>query len=153
MFLFCAGEIVMNRSENSGLMVARPKRAGSYTSLNIRRKATQIANTVKVNNCEIVRISKGNTSVVVYRIEGNQMEVLVPTQVPIDSLAFHLESLLRGRKKVKIEIVGYETHRGKSVHGYKHHKNIHPALKSKEGDDDGSGTGTRHGKKRRRKKK
>jgi len=145
--------IAMNRKGNSGLMVARPKRARNYTNINIRQKASQIVDTVRVNNCEIVRISKGKTAIVEHKIEGSQMEVVVPAQVPIDRLAFHIESLLRGRKKVKVEIVSYETHGRKSVHGYKHHKYTHPRLKAKKGDDDGSGTGSRHGKIIRRKKK
>lgn len=142
----------MNKREHSGLIVARPKSTGNYTNLNIRRKAKRIANTVKVNNCEMVRISKGKTAIVTHKIEGNQMEVMVPPQVPIDRLAFYLENLLRGCKKVKIEIVGCGIHRKKSVYGCKCRKNTHSALKSRKGDDDGSGTGDRHGKIRRKKK-
>lgn len=140
----------MNRKQNSGLMVARPKRVGNYTNINIRRKASQIANTIRANNCDVVRISKGKTTIVAHKIEGNQMEVVVPAQVPMDRLAFHIESLLRGCKKVKIEIVGHETpRRKKSVHGYKCPKNTHPILKSKKGSDDGTGTGPRRGKRRK----
>lgn len=149
----------MNRRENSRLMVARPNRQLSYIDINIRRKASRIANIAIVKNCDIVKISKGKTPIIMQKIIGNQVEVVVPSQIPMDKLAFHIESRLRGRKNVKIEISGYEKPRRrkrKSVHGYKSHINIHPTLKSSKGDgDDGSGTDDRHGRiriRRRRKK-
>ena len=143
----------MNKRENSGLVLDRSKGTENYGNINIRREANQIANTVKANNCEIVRISKGKTPIVKHKIVENQMEIVVPVQLPIDRLAFYIESFFRGRKKVKIEIVGNETpERKESVHVCKRSKNTHSKLKSKKGDDDGTGTGPRHGKIRRKRK-
>lgn len=143
----------MNRRENSRLMVARPNRQLSYIDINIRRKASRIANTAIVNNCNSVKISKGKTPIITQRIIENQVEVVVPSQVPMDKLAFHIESRLRGRKNIKIEIAGYEKPRRKRNESeLKTRKKIRPTLKSNKGDgDDGSGTSGRHGRIRRKK--
>lgn len=144
----------MNRRTDLGLIVDRPEKAKSHANKDIRRKANPIANTVKVNNCEIVKSSKGKTSIVTHKVKGNQMEmeVVVPAQVPTDKLAFHTGKLSRGFKKVKIETVGYRKRRKKSAHICKQCKYTNLALKLKKGDDDGSGTGGRRGKIRRKKK-
>lgn len=144
----------MKRKENSSLIMATTKKAGNSRYINIIQKANQIANTVIMNNCEIVRISKGKAAFVEQEIKGNQVKVIVPKRVSMDRLAFHIENQLSGRKKVKIEIVGYQTSKRKKVAvGYKHSKNAHLALKSKKEDDDGSGTGCRRGKRARRLKR
>lgn len=122
------------------------KRTGTYSKANIRRRANQIANTIEEKNCEIVKVSKGKKPVTVHKIVGNQIEILAPAQVPIERLVFLLESILKDRKKVKIEIVGYKKHRRKeSVHVYKCPEKMYLSL-LKKGDDDGTGTSSRRGK-------
>lgn len=146
----------MKRREKPELIVARPNKERNYTNISIRRKAIRIANTARVNNCDVVKISKGKTPIIMQRIIGNQVEVVVPNQVPIDKLAIQIESRLRGRKNVKIEIDSYEKPRRKrkSVHGYRTHMTTPSILKWSKGDgDDGSGTDDRHGKIRKRRKK
>lgn len=144
----------MKRREKPELIVARPNKERNYTNISIRRKAIRIANTARVNNCDVVKITKGKTPIIMQRIIGNQVEVVVPNQVPIDKLAFQIESRLRGHKNVKIEIVDYvKSRRKKPVYGCKIRKNTRPIFELNRGDDDdGSGTGSRNGKIKRRKK-
>lgn len=147
----------MKRREKPELIVARPNKERNYTNISIRRKANRIANTVRVNNCEIVKITKGKTSIIRQKIIGNQLEIVVPDKTPIAQLAFQIIRRLRGYKNVKIEIVGYEKTRSNKV---KYNLAIEKCklgrrvvIESNKGDDDdGSGTGGRHGRIKRRKK-
>lgn len=144
----------MKRREKPELIVARPDKERNYTNISIRRKAIRIANTVRVNNCDVVKIAKGKTPIIMQKIIGNQMEVVVPDQVSMDKLVLQIISHLRGYKNVKIEIVGYENHRSKGVkYGFGIQKKHRLVLELNKGDDDdGSGTGGRNGKIKRRKK-
>lgn len=140
----------MNKKAKLELSRNRIKRVKYCINTDTKQEANQIANAIKKNKCEIVKISKG--IVRIHKIENGRMEVVVPPQISMRRLLFYLKRLLRDRKKVKIETIDHRIAlKGKKVSRCICNtppKNIYIYIyyiRSKKDGDDGSGTGPRVG--------